>query len=98
MRTLAAAIRMECRSMRGWFWVAAVVAAATVSSAATAQSRKQIAGVASFYDKNYSGRTAAGVRYDSAKFTAAHRTLPFGTKLVVTDTKTKRSVTVVVND
>lgn len=54
--------------------------------------------MASFYDKNYKGRTANGERYDSTKFTAAHRTLPFGTRLRVTDKRTRRSVTVVVND
>lgn len=57
-----------------------------------------ISGVASFYDKNYKGKTASGERYDATKFTVAHRTLPFGTKLRVTDKRTKRSVTVTVND
>ena len=36
--------------------------------------------------------------HDGAKFTAAHKTLPVGTRLRVTDTRTKRSVVVVVND
>ena len=58
----------------------------------------QFSGVAAYYDKNYSGRTAAGERYDPQRFTAAHRTLPFGTRLKVTDRKTGRSVEVVVND
>jgi rare lipoprotein A len=64
---------------------------------AHAQSR-QFSGIASFYDKNYKGRTASGATYDSAKFTAAHRTLPFGTRLAVTDPRSHRVVTVVVND
>lgn len=55
-------------------------------------------GVAAYYDKNYHGRTAAGDMYDPRKFTAAHRTLPFGTRLKVTDRRTGRSVEVVVND
>lgn len=55
-------------------------------------------GFASHYGKNYKGVTAAGETYDPDKFTAAHRTLPFGTRLHVTDPKTRRSVTVVVND
>ncbi|MFA6266914.1 MAG: septal ring lytic transglycosylase RlpA family protein [Pseudolabrys sp.] len=59
---------------------------------------KDFSGMASYYDKNYSGKTAAGDRYDPVKFTAAHRTLPFGTKVLVTDTRTRRSVTVIVND
>jgi rare lipoprotein A len=64
----------------------------------SAQAPKSISGVAAYYDKEYKGRTASGVPYDSNKFTCAHRTLPFGTQLRVTDTKTRRSVIVVVND
>lgn len=59
---------------------------------------KQFAGVASYYDKNYKGRTASGATYDATKFTAAHRTLPFGTRIAVSDPRSKRVVTVVVND
>jgi rare lipoprotein A len=69
-----------------------------VSGAAAAQGSRTFSGIASYYDKNYSGKTARGDRYDGTKFTAAHRTLPFGTRLVVTDNRTKRSVTVTVND
>lgn len=65
---------------------------------AAAEGARPFSGLASFYDKNYSGKTAAGERYDGAKFTAAHRTLPFGTRVVVTDKRSKRSVTVTVND
>ena len=39
-----------------------------------------------------------GGRHDPDKFTAAHRTLPFGTRVRVTDTRSQRSVVVVVND
>lgn len=59
---------------------------------------RTFSGLASYYDKNYKGKTAAGDIYDATRFTAAHRTLPFGTRVVVTDKKTKRSVTVTVND
>lgn len=61
-------------------------------------SARQFSGLASYYDKNYSGRTASGATYDSSKLTAAHRTLPFGTRIAVTDPRSKRVVTVVVND
>jgi rare lipoprotein A (peptidoglycan hydrolase) len=53
-------------------------------------------GVASYY--SYPGRTANGERYDPSQFTAAHRTLPFGTKLQVTNLNSGRSVVVRVND
>jgi rare lipoprotein A len=53
-------------------------------------------GVASYY--SYPGRTASGERYDPKQLTAAHRTLPFGTKLQVTNVKSGHSVIVRVND
>ena len=68
------------------------------SDIAIAQSARQFTGIAAYYSTDYSGRTARGDRYDPAKFTAAHRSLPFGTCLRVTDPRSKRSVVVVVND
>jgi rare lipoprotein A len=53
-------------------------------------------GVASFYTEGT--QTASGERYNPSELTAAHPTLPFGTKLRVTNTTTGRSVTVRVND
>ena len=53
-------------------------------------------GVASFYTEGT--HTASGERYNPDELTAAHPTLPFGTKLRVTNTTTGRSVTVRVND
>src|SRR5882672_6496727 len=43
-------------------------------------------------------RTASGQRFDPQGMTAAHRTLPFGTRLTVTNPRTGKSVTVVIND
>lgn len=53
-------------------------------------------GVASFYSEG--ARTANGEKFDPNQLTAAHPTLPFGTKLRVTNTKNGQSVTVRVND
>jgi rare lipoprotein A len=53
-------------------------------------------GLASFY--SYDPHTASGEKFDKHELTAAHRTLPFGTRLRVTDVATGRSVTVRVND
>jgi rare lipoprotein A len=86
--------------MRGT-WIVAVGAAllcSLASAPAFAQGPRQFSGIASYYDKNFAGKTANGDRYDGTKFTAAHRTLPFGTRLRVTDQRSRRSVTVVVND
>jgi rare lipoprotein A len=63
-----------------------------------AQPPHRFTGLAAFYSPDYAGRTASGERYDPDRFTAAHRTLPFGTRLRVTDMRLHRSVTVVVND
>lgn len=56
--------------------------------------------VASFYGGSFfEGKTtASGEPFASASHTAAHRTLPFGTRLLVTDLDTGRDVTVKVND
>ena len=75
----------------------AVLALGT-SDVALAQSARQFTGIAAYYSTDYSGRTARGDRYDPTKMTAAHRSLPFGTRLRVTDPRSKRSVVVVVND
>ena len=53
-------------------------------------------GLASFYTEDE--RTASGEKFDPLGLTAAHRTLPFGTRLRVTNVATGRSVTVRVND
>ncbi|MFN3597447.1 MAG: septal ring lytic transglycosylase RlpA family protein [Rubricoccaceae bacterium] len=56
-------------------------------------------GTASFYARSLHGRrTANGERYDHQALTAAHRTLPFGTMLRVTNERNGRSVVVRVND
>ena len=56
-------------------------------------------GVASWYGKDFHGRkTSSGVVYDMHGLSAAHRTLPFGTLLRVTECKQGRSVQVTVND
>jgi rare lipoprotein A len=81
-------------------WAAAglTLACCIASDGVFAQSLQQFSGVAAFYSTDYAGRTACGDRYDPKKYTAAHRSLPFGTRLRVTDPKSRRSVVVVVND
>lgn len=55
-------------------------------------------GKASWYGSESGSRTANGERFDGTGMTAAHRSLPFGTILRVTDQATGRSVVVRVND
>jgi rare lipoprotein A len=53
-------------------------------------------GIASFYSEGT--HTASGEKFDANELTAAHPTLPFGTRLRVTNVNTGKSVTVRVND
>lgn len=56
-------------------------------------------GKASFYADKFEGhQTASGERYKHSKLTAAHKSLPFGTKVRVTNIQNNQSVDVVVND
>ncbi|MCF7990199.1 MAG: septal ring lytic transglycosylase RlpA family protein [Thiohalocapsa sp.] len=56
-------------------------------------------GVASFYGKGFHGRkTANGERFNQNAMTAAHKTLPFGTRVRVTHVRNGRSVVVTIND
>jgi rare lipoprotein A len=58
-----------------------------------------IKGIASFYGYDGSGnRTASGERFNPEGMTAAHRHLPFGTKVRVTNTRNGRSVVVRITD
>lgn len=56
-------------------------------------------GKASFYADKFEGmRTASGEKYHHHKLTAAHKTLPFGTRVRVTNISNNASVEVVIND
>jgi rare lipoprotein A len=56
-------------------------------------------GLASWYGARHAGRrTANGERFDPGALTAAHRTLPFGSRVRVTNLENGRSVVVRIND
>lgn len=56
-------------------------------------------GKASFYSDKFNGKkTASGQKFSNSKLTAAHKTLPFGTKVKVTNLKNGQSVKVKIND
>ena len=55
-----------------------------------------IDGVASYYSEG--SHVASGAKFDPNGLTAAHRSLPFGTRIRVSDPQTRRSVIVTVND
>ena len=89
---------MAERAKRGLTVIGLALLYALACDPALAGSGKQISGVAAYYSKGYRGLTASGARYDPNKLTCAHRTLPFGTRVLVTDSRTHRSVVVIVND
>jgi len=61
--------------------------------------RFKISGIASWYGPGFHGnRSASGERYNQNAMTAAHRSLPFGTKVQVTNLNNGRSVIVRIND
>lgn len=68
------------------------------SQAALPQARGQV-GKVTYYARRHKGRrTASGERYDPTELTMAHRTLPIGTRVRVTNLRNRRSVVVRVND
>jgi rare lipoprotein A len=69
---------------------------APVRAAKHSPSRHSSYGLVSYY--SYGGQTASGEQFDPGKLTAAHRTLPFGTRLQVTNLASGRSVVVRIND
>jgi len=72
-----------------------------VASFANAQRTevKTDTGVASYYALKFHGRkTASGELFHKDSLTAAHKTLPFGTMVRVTNLKNKKSVIVKIND
>ena len=61
--------------------------------------RKHVIGQASWYGAQFANRpTASGTLFDPEKLTAAHRKLPLGTRVVVTNLHNGRSVLVTIND
>ena len=87
-------------------WSAAVLGGVLLTAACSTAPKPQVTpantdlqGVASWYGQEYAGRTTAnGEIFDPLLFTAAHRTLPFGTVVDVENPKTHQTVRVRIND
>ena len=81
-----------------WFGVAMLVGCASTPTPVPESGGGEV-GAASYYADRFHGRqTASGERYDRNAYTAAHRRLPFGTKVQVTRLDTGSSVEVRIND
>ena len=84
-------------------WLVAVVAVASlviwVHPARAEMVQQPVIGHASWYGEEFARRpTASGERYDPSKLTGAHRTLPLGSRVRVTNLLNGRSVMVTIND
>jgi rare lipoprotein A len=74
-------------------------AAAPASAPASAVAAATESGKLAWYGKKFAGRTtASGERYNPEAMTMAHKTLPFDTRVKVTNPKNGKSVTLRVND
>jgi len=101
-------VQTQCRPYQLVGVSLAVLALAAAGCASTRPSRAtttppapgtRVVGFASWYGQRHQGRaTASGEAFDMTKLTAAHRTMPFGTRLRVTNVENGRSVVVRVND
>lgn len=88
------------RNMLTAMMAAAVISCAYLTASAMAHPvKRSLTGTASWYGGQFHGRqTANGEKYDMNSLTAAHKTLPFGTKVRVTNRANGKSVVVRVND
>jgi len=79
--------------------LALILTSTAAQSPALAKDPTRFSGNISYYGKGLNGRkTASGEKFDMNAMTCAHRTLPFGTKLLIEHPKTGKSVIVTVND
>ncbi|HXV82300.1 MAG TPA: septal ring lytic transglycosylase RlpA family protein [Candidatus Binatia bacterium] len=70
-----------------------------VPAPSASQSRASQTGIASWYGPGFHGKTtASGTIYDQNDFTAAHQTLPLGTRVMVTNLENGSSTEVTIND
>ena len=85
-----------CSSAR---WAVLMLPLLTVTACGGSRSAFTQSGKGSYYADKFAGRaTASGVPYQPGQMTAAHNTLPFGTRIRVTNVRNGRSVKVTVND
>lgn len=84
--------------MKSNFILAVIFATALFTGTTTQSDAQTQSGIASVYTTKQGSRTASGKRLNDGALTAAHRTLPFGTKVRVTNKRNGRSVVVTITD
>ncbi len=84
---------------RIWIVGVVLIALVTCGGGLSPAAGSHTTGQASWYGGKLHGRkTASGERFNKNALTAAHRTLPFGTKVRVTNLRNQKSVVVRIND
>jgi rare lipoprotein A len=91
------ALKQKKQQFAAAFLLGAVLSTGGIATSQADNSRSE-AGIASVYSTESGSGTASGAKLDPDALTAAHRTLPFGTKVRVTNKKNGRSVVVTIND
>ena len=97
---------MKVKLLRALVKCIAALAVGTALFSVSAASRQERTtnsrvqkGKAAFYSRGLEGhKTACGGRYEASELTAAHRSLPCGTRVRITNTKNGKSVEATVND
>ncbi|MCZ4260067.1 septal ring lytic transglycosylase RlpA family protein [Limimaricola sp. G21655-S1] len=86
-------------TLRTLLTASCLLAAAPFATAHSGSATQTFEGAASWYGPGFHGRqTANGETYDMNSLTAAHPSLPFGTRVRVTNEATNESVVVRIND
>ncbi|HEY1006986.1 MAG TPA: septal ring lytic transglycosylase RlpA family protein [Sphingobacteriaceae bacterium] len=81
------------------FWLSPAALSEPGKNSVARDGAQSVTGKATYYASYFHGRkTSSGERYSNHKYTAAHRTLPFGTEVTVTNIANGRSVVVRIND
>jgi len=94
LRGTIAAVMLSVSAGAAFAQAASAPSAATAPTAPTAESGK-----VAWYGNKFAGhKTASGERFNPEAMTMAHKTLPFGTRVKVTNPKNGKSVTLRVND
>jgi rare lipoprotein A len=91
------ALKQKKQQFAAAFLLGAVLSTGGIAMSQADNSRSE-SGIASVYSTESGSGTASGQKLDPGALTAAHRTLPFGTKVRVTNKKNGNSVVVTIND
>ena len=84
--------------MKSNFIIAVIFATALYTGTTTHSEAQTQSGIASVYTTKHGLKTASGKRLNDGALTAAHRSLPFGSKVRVTNKRNGKTVVVTIND